>query len=135
MFNFNLLLRECYVIVSYSKHCNESFLLVITVFEAVSNFKNSSNFISMNPKRPYRKFSPQQKQIQALEQKSDRFRRVYSEYEMLSDELWNLENSDTHNIPDDFVDAVKIQTEYLEEEISGWLMPNANSELTRATVQ
>lgn len=89
----------------------------------------------MNPKRPYRKFSPQQKQIQALEQKSDRFRRVYSEYEMLSDELWNLENSDTHNIPDDFVDAVKIQTEYLEEEISGWLMPNANSELTRATVQ
>lgn len=89
----------------------------------------------MNPKRPYRKFSPQQKQIQALEQKSDRFKRVYSEYEMLSDELWNLENSDTSNIPDDFVDAVKLQTEYLEEEISGWLMPNAALEHTRTTVQ
>ena len=89
----------------------------------------------MNPKRPYRKFSPQQKQIQALEQKSDRFKRVYSEYEMLSDELWNLENSDTSNLPDDFVDAVKLQTEYLEEEISGWLMPNTALEHTRTTVQ
>ncbi len=40
----------------------------------------------------------------------------------MSDELWNLEHSDVTNIPDDFIDAVKLQTEYLEEEIGDWLI-------------
>ena len=40
----------------------------------------------------------------------------------MSEELWNLENSDVSNIPDDFLNAVKLQTEYLEDEIDDWLL-------------
>ena len=40
----------------------------------------------------------------------------------MSDELWNLENTDISNIPDDFLDAIKLQTSYLEEEIDDWLI-------------
>lgn len=80
----------------------------------------------MNPPRKYRKFTPQQKKIEDLEKQSPRFKRIYSEYELMSDELWNLENSDISNIPDDFLNAVKLQTEYLEEEIDDWLI-NENS--------
>lgn len=75
----------------------------------------------MNPQRPYRKFKPQQQKIEELEKRNPRFKRIYSEYELMSDELWNLENSDTSNIPDDFIDSIKLQTEYLEEEIDDWL--------------
>lgn len=73
-------------------------------------------------KRTFRKFVPQQKKIEELEKNSPRFKRIYEEYELMSDELWNLENSDISNIPDDFIDAIKIQTEYLEDEIGDWLL-------------
>ena len=75
-------------------------------------------------KRTYRKFNPQQKKIEELEKNSPRFKRVYSEYELMADQLWNLENTDTSNIPDDFIEAIKLQTEYLEEEIDDWLLEN-----------
>ena len=76
----------------------------------------------MNPPKKYRKFTPHKQKIEALEKDSPRFKRIYSEYELMSDELWNLENSDISNIPDDFLNAVKLQTEYLEEEIDDWLL-------------
>lgn len=76
----------------------------------------------MTTQRPYRKFKPQQKRIEELEKNSPRFKRVYSEYEMMSEQLWDLENTDTTNIPDDFMEAIKLQTEYLEEEIDDWLL-------------
>ncbi|MGZ5273052.1 MAG: hypothetical protein ACXWCA_01905 [Kaistella sp.] len=76
----------------------------------------------MNPSRPYRKFNPQQKKIEELEERSPRFKRIYSEYESMTDELWNLENTDVSNIPDDFLDAITLQTEYLEDEIDDWLL-------------
>ena len=76
----------------------------------------------MITKKTYRKFTPQQKKIEELEKNSPRFKRVYTEYETMSDELWNLENTDITNIPDDFIDAMKLQTEYLEEEIGDWLI-------------
>jgi hypothetical protein len=76
-----------------------------------------------NSSRPYRKFLPQQKKIEELEKTSSRFKRIYSEYELMSDELWNLESSDsTENIPDDFINAIKLQTSYLEDEIQDWLV-------------
>ncbi|MDN3606734.1 hypothetical protein [Kaistella yonginensis] len=78
----------------------------------------------MITKRTYRKFNPQQKKIEELEKNSPRFKRVYSEYELMADQLWNLENTDTSNIPDDFIEAIKLQTEYLEEEIDDWLLEN-----------
>lgn len=76
----------------------------------------------MITKKTYRKFTPQQKKIEELEKNSPRFKRVYTEYEIMSDELWNLENTDVTNIPDAFIDAIKLQTEYLEEEIGDWLI-------------
>ena len=76
-----------------------------------------------NSSRPYRKFLPQQKKIEELEKNSSRFRRIYSEYEMMSDELWNLESSETtESVPDDFINAIKLQTSYLEDEIQDWLI-------------
>ena len=76
-----------------------------------------------NSSRPYRKFLPQQKKIEELEKNNSRFRRIYSEYELMSDELWNLETSDTSgSIPDDFINAIKLQTSYLEDEIEDWLL-------------
>lgn len=82
----------------------------------------------MMTKRTFRKFVPQQKKIEELEKNSPRFKRIYAEYELMSDELWNLENSDTTNIPDDFLDAVKLQTEYLEDEIGDWLWDEKEEE-------
>ena len=76
----------------------------------------------MTTQRPYRKFMPQQKRIEELEKSSARFKRVYSEYELMSDQLWNLENTDLVNIPEDFIEAIKLQTEYLEDEIDDWLL-------------
>ncbi len=77
---------------------------------------------NMKTPNAYRKFRPDQKKIEELEKNSPRFKRIYSEYELMSEELWNLENSDASNIPDDFLEAVKLQTEYLEDEIHDWLL-------------
>lgn len=67
---------------------------------------------------------PQQAKIEELEKNSPRFKRIFSEYEVMTDELWNLENSDSVSIPDDFINAIKQQTEYLEDEIGDWLLQN-----------
>ncbi|TXF76383.1 hypothetical protein [Chryseobacterium sp.] len=76
----------------------------------------------MNPLKPaYRKFRPQQKKIEELEKNNPRFKRIYTEYETMSDDLWDLENSDISGVPDDFITAMKQQTEYLEVEIEDWL--------------
>lgn len=80
----------------------------------------------MTTKKPVRRFVPQQKKIEDLEKNSPRFKRIYEEYELMSDQLWNLENSDTSHIPDDFLEAVKVQTEYLEEEIGDWLLEESD---------
>lgn len=81
-----------------------------------------------NSSRPYRKFLPQQKKIEELEKSSSRFKRIYSEYETMSDELWDLESSDnTESIPDDFINAIKLQTSYLEDEIRDWLIEDKQS--------
>ncbi|VEE10400.1 Uncharacterized protein conserved in bacteria [Chryseobacterium gleum] len=60
--------------------------------------------------------------IEALEKENSRFKRVYSEYENMSNELWNLENSTGEPVPDDFINAMELQTSYLEDEIEDWLL-------------
>ncbi|MBP7174084.1 MAG: hypothetical protein KBA33_08480 [Cloacibacterium sp.] len=76
----------------------------------------------MKTPRSYRKFNPQKQKIQDLGNNNPRFKRVYSEYENLSDELWEMENGNYPNaVPDDFLYALQIQTYYLEEEIDEWL--------------
>lgn len=72
----------------------------------------------------YRKFLPKQKTIEELELKNDRFRRIYAEYESFSRELSNLESADAPAVPDDFMDAVKLQTSILEDEVEYWLTEN-----------
>lgn len=76
----------------------------------------------MKSQNKYRKFQLQQKNIEALERENSRFKRVYSEYENMSEELWNLENSDNEPVPDDFINAMILQTSYLENEIEDWLI-------------
>ncbi|MBO6200505.1 MAG: hypothetical protein J6N74_02665 [Chryseobacterium sp.] len=81
-----------------------------------------------NSNRPYRKFLPQQKKIEELEKSSSRFKRIYSEYEWMSDELWDMESNETaESIPDDFINAIKLQTSYLEDEIEDWLVQDDQS--------
>ncbi len=76
---------------------------------------------TMNRKNPYRKFQAQQEKIQNLEKTSSRFKRVYNEYALMSEELWNLENAEGEGLPDDFINSIILQTSYLEEEIEDWL--------------
>ncbi|MEA1851340.1 MULTISPECIES: hypothetical protein [Chryseobacterium] len=76
----------------------------------------------MKSQNKYRKFQLQQKNIEALERENSRFKRVYSEYENMSEELWNLENSNNEPLPDDFINAMILQTSYLEDEIEDWLV-------------
>ena len=76
----------------------------------------------MERQNKYRKFQLQQKNIEVLEKENSRFKRVYSEYENMSNELWNLENSKGEPVPDDFINAMLLQTSYLEDEIEDWLI-------------
>ncbi|KFF27650.1 hypothetical protein [Chryseobacterium vrystaatense] len=76
----------------------------------------------MKSQNKYRKFQLQQKNIEALEKENSRFKRVYSEYEMMADELWNLENATDKPVPDDFINAIMLQSSYLEDEIEDWLI-------------
>jgi uncharacterized protein YdcH (DUF465 family) len=76
----------------------------------------------MRSQNKYRKFQLQQKNIEVLEKENTRFKRVYSEYENMSDDLWNLENSNGDPVPDDFINAMVMQATYLEEEIEDWLI-------------
>ncbi|MDR6517161.1 MULTISPECIES: hypothetical protein [Chryseobacterium] len=76
----------------------------------------------MKRQNKYRKFQLQEKNIEALEKENSRFKRVYSEYENMSNELWNLENSAGEPVPDDFINAMILQTSYLEDEIEDWLI-------------
>ena len=82
----------------------------------------------MERQNKYRKFQHQQKNIESLERQSSRFKRVYSEYENMSDDLWDLENSERKDVPDDFLDAMILQTSYLEDEIEDWLHQYNNSD-------
>jgi len=45
----------------------------------------------MKTPRSYRKFQFQQDKIRNLEEKSPRFKRIYTEFENLSDEIWDIE--------------------------------------------
>lgn len=75
----------------------------------------------MKTPRTYRKFQFQQDKIRNLEEKSPRFKRIYTEFENLSDEIWDIETGDRDSVPDDFMMALQLQTNFLEDEIDNWL--------------
>lgn len=76
----------------------------------------------MDKRNIYRKFLPQQSKIESLQKSSQRFKRIYSEYETMSDELWELETSEHSDISDDFLNSIRLQKDYLEDEIEDWLL-------------
>ncbi|SFI22917.1 hypothetical protein [Halpernia frigidisoli] len=75
----------------------------------------------MKNQRSLQRFSPLKQKIDELKKNNSRFKRVYKEYEFMSDELWDMETSLDISVSDDFLNAVTTQTNYLEEEIDGWL--------------
>ena len=75
----------------------------------------------MKTPRSYRKFQFQKDKIRNLEEKSPRFKRIYTEFENLSDEIWDIETGDRDSVPDDFMMALQLQTNFLEDEIDNWL--------------
>lgn len=75
----------------------------------------------MKTPRSYRKFQFQQDKIRNLKEKSPRFKRIYTEFENLSDEIWDIETGDRDSVPDDFMMALQLQTNFLEDEIDNWL--------------
>lgn len=77
--------------------------------------------INMKNSRPYRKFQFQQKKIEELEQNDNRFKRMYTEYESMSEELWDMECQEESSVTDDFLESFRLQTNYLEEQIENWL--------------
>ncbi len=81
----------------------------------------------MKNRRTLQKFSPLKQKIAELKKNNNRFKQVYREYERMSDELWTLENSEDISVSDDFLDAVNVQTNFLEEEIEGWLKSNGDN--------
>lgn len=75
----------------------------------------------MKAPRPYRKFQFKQEKIKDLEEHNPRFKRIYTEFENLSDEIWEMETGDAASVPDDIMYALKLQTYFLEDEIDLWL--------------
>lgn len=71
---------------------------------------------------------PQQQKIEQLEKTNSRFRRVYSEYNTMSEELWDLENSKEISVTDDLLNSIQLQASYLEDEIDDWLIDPSETE-------
>ena len=89
----------------------------------LSSINKTTTFIMKTP-RPYRKFQFKQEKIKDLEAHNPRFKRIYTEFENLSDEIWEIETGDRDSVPDDFMFALQLQTNYLEDEIDEWIDNN-----------
>ena len=77
----------------------------------------------MKSQNPYKKFDTSQEEVQTLLVENSRFKRMYEEYDHLSDHLWNLEQAEGETITDDFLNYMKQQTTYLEDELRDFLLP------------
>ena len=79
----------------------------------------------MNTQNPCKKFDSQREKIQTLLLENSRFKRIYEEYDYLSDNLWDLEQREDISITDEFINYIKLETNYLENEISNLLLEKA----------
>ncbi|MFC6268312.1 hypothetical protein [Frigoriflavimonas asaccharolytica] len=79
----------------------------------------------MNTQNPCKKFESQREKVQTLLQENSRFKRIYEEYDYLSDNLWDLEQTEGISITDDFINYIKVETNYLEDEITFILLEKA----------
>ena len=71
-----------------------------------------------------KKFSSRKEKVQNLMHSNSKFKRMFEEYDNMSEDLYNLESSEGISITDDFINYIKIQTNYLEAEIEDFLMSN-----------
>lgn len=76
----------------------------------------------MKTKIPRNRFSKQKNTIKELSAHNSRFKRIFDEYESISDQISHT----PPDIPDDFFDAMNIQKLFLEEEINEWLKEASN---------
>ena len=83
----------------------------------------------MNPQNPNKKFDPTKVEMQTLLEENPRFKRIYDEYDQLSENLWNLEQSEGLSITDEFINYIKVQTSYLEGEIEDYLLADFSMHL------
>lgn len=82
----------------------------------------------MKTTAPSGKFLNYQKEIRDLETSNPRFKQVFAEYEIFNTELWNLETSEGgEQVADDFIEALKLQMSFLEDEIKDWLQYKEDS--------
>ena len=76
-------------------------------------------------KRPtYRNSLFKLQKVEELEKNNARFKRVYSEYKAINSEIDKMQMDDDLSIPDDFIEAMRLQSDYLEDEIKDWLTDN-----------
>lgn len=99
----------------------EVFFYLKNITKYHNYFLKHKKKIIMKTPRSFRKFQFQQDKIRNLEEKSPRFKRIYTEFENLSDEIWDIETGDRDSVPDDFMMALQLQTNFLEDEIDNWL--------------
>lgn len=82
----------------------------------------------MKSQNPYRKFDATNAEVQTLLVKNARFKRMYDEYNQLSENLWNLEQSEGESLTDDFLNYIKVQTSFLENELQDILLPQHSAD-------
>lgn len=82
----------------------------------------------MKSQNPYRKFDATKAEVQTLLVKNAKFKRMYDEYNQLSENLWNLEQSEGESLTDDFLNYIKVQTSYLENELQDILLPQHSAD-------
>lgn len=75
----------------------------------------------MNTQEVLQKFTAQPQQIEELEKKSPRFRRIFAEYCSITQEFWDMQNSARNNISDELLAAIQLQIDFLERAIRDFL--------------
>jgi len=80
----------------------------------------------MKSQNPYQKFDAKHVELQTLLQENPRFKRMYDEYDHLSENLWNLEQSEGESITDEFLNYIKVQTNYLEAELEDFILADSS---------
>ena len=91
------------------------------------NCNCSLKFIfTMNATKIRKKFQAHQEKVQHLLEKNSRFKRIYDEYDHLSDNLYELENNEDVKATDDYLNYIETQTDFLEAEIVEILLQPAS---------
>lgn len=78
---------------------------------------------------PCSKFQDCKEKIREMEEHNPRFRRVYSEFNAIVEEIRQMKRDSEDSVPDDFWWALETQKALLEEEIEHWLRQENTAEV------